>query len=356
MKLGIIIGRFQPIHIGHITLIKQAIKKSHHVLIFLGSSFEPPTVKNPFNVQQRSELIRLGLTDQEYLRISFMTVKDSPYSDATWISSINRTIKYFKSVNCNKYTETTLFACEKDDTTTRYLNFFKDEWTCEFIQPTKYNAKLTSSSHIRDILFNQGLLSSVNIDMEQYNKKQMDFFMNWVVTPEFHNLQQDYEYYHQYNKIWESAPFPPIFVTCDSVVICNEQILLIKRGKVPGKGLYALPGGFINHDETIKDGIIRELFEETKINKCIPKNKLINCLQYIKQFDYPKRSFRGRVITNVGVFYLTEKSLPSVVGSDDAASAHWIPIKDISFLQDKCFDDHFHIINNVLQSYTSEGA
>ena len=69
MKLGIIIGRFQPIHIGHITLIKQAIKKSHHVLIFLGSSFEPPTVKNPFNVQQRSELIRLGLTDQEYLRI-----------------------------------------------------------------------------------------------------------------------------------------------------------------------------------------------------------------------------------------------------------------------------------------------
>lgn len=355
MKLGIVIGRFQPVHIGHITLIKQAIKQSQHVLIFLGSSFEPSTVKNPFSVQQRSELIRLGLTDQEYSRISFMTIKDSPYSDATWISSINRTIKYFKSVNSCKYTETTLFACEKDDATAKYLAFFKDEWVCELVSTTMYNNKLTSSTHIRDILFSQGLLSDVHLDMQQYNRKQLDFFMDWVVTPEFHNIQQDYDYYKQYNKIWESAPFPPIFVTCDSIVICNEHILLIRRGKTPGNGLYALPGGFLEHDETIRDGVFRELFEETKLNKNVPKNKLINCLQCIKQFDYPKRSLRGRVITNVGVFYMTEKELPTVIGSDDAASAHWIHIKDIYFLQDKCFDDHYHIISNILQSYTSEG-
>ena len=43
------------------------------------------------------------------------------------------------------------------------------------------------------------------------------------------------------------------------------QVLLIKRGKDPGKGLWSLPGGKIEHGETALEAAMRELFEETHV-------------------------------------------------------------------------------------------
>ena len=56
-----------------------------------------------------------------------------------------------------------------------------------------------------------------------------------------------------------------IKLTTDAVVFCviNEQlmVLLVKRGNEPFKGMWALPGGFVEDDEDLIDGIKRELHD-----------------------------------------------------------------------------------------------
>ena len=117
---------------------------------------------------------------------------------------------------------------------------------------------------------------------------------------------------------------------------------MIKRKSAPGEGLYALPGGFLNQNERIVDGAIRELKEETKIK--VPDKVLIGSIKAKEVFDAPDRSLRGRTITHAFYIELDDITPPKVKGSDDALVAEWIPLSNISGMQDKLFEDHGAII------------
>ncbi len=157
-------------------------------------------------------------------------------------------------------------------------------------------------------------------------------------------LYSEYQMVKKYKEAWKAAPFPPTFMTVDAVVVQSGHILLVKRGDMPGKGLWALPGGFLNQDETMLDGAIRELKEETKIKVPVPVLK--GSIKGSKTFDAPNRSSRGRTITQAFHIDLGVGELPKVKGSDDAEKAFWVPFKDVK--QEKMFEDHFFIIDNFL--------
>ena len=149
----------------------------------------------------------------------------------------------------------------------------------------------------------------------------------------------------KYKEAWKAAPFPPTFMTVDAVVVQSGHILLVKRGDMPGKGLWALPGGFLNQGETMLDGAIRELKEETKIK--IPVPVLKGSIKDSKTFDAPNRSQRGRTITQA--FYIDlgfAEELPKVKGSDDAEKAFWVPFNQVK--QELMFEDHWHIIDHFV--------
>jgi bifunctional NMN adenylyltransferase/nudix hydrolase len=133
-------------------------------------------------------------------------------------------------------------------------------------------------------------------------------------------------------------------MTVDAVVVQSGHILLVKRGDMPGKGLWALPGGFLNQDEKMLDGAIRELKEETKIKVPVPVLK--GSIKESKTFDAPNRSSRGRTITQAFLIDLGVGELPKVKGSDDAEKAFWVPFNKVK--QEKMFEDHFHIIDNFI--------
>lgn len=124
----------------------------------------------------------------------------------------------------------------------------------------------------------------------------------------------------------ENKPFcykyPHPAVTTDCTIFgfdgSNLQILLIKRGIEPYKGKWALPGGFLNPDESAEAGALRELKEETGIESA-----------YIEQFhtySEPNRDPRERVIT---IAHLALIKLQEVKGGDDAADARWFPIDEV---------------------------
>ena len=95
-------------------------------------------------------------------------------------------------------------------------------------------------------------------------------------------------------------------------------MLLIQRGRPPFRGQYALPGGFVNPDESVDDAAARELKEETGVD--------CGCLEQLRTFSTPGRDPRRWVIT-CAYLALVEKSEITVKAGDDAKAAEWFSVK-----------------------------
>ena len=105
----------------------------------------------------------------------------------------------------------------------------------------------------------------------------------------------------------------------DGILAKNTFILLIQRGRDPYKNKWALPGGFINLDETLETACKRELLEETGLK--------VERMAQFKSYDAVDRDPRGRTISVVFYVEISEKEY--VKGSDDAAKADWFPVTDL---------------------------
>ncbi len=129
--------------------------------------------------------------------------------------------------------------------------------------------------------------------------------------------------------------YPRPAVTTDVILTAGKQkathLLLIERKNEPYKGLWALPGGFIEMDEDLEDACLRELKEETGIEGIK--------IQQFCSVGTPGRDPRGRTITIVYMGHI-EKMITPVAG-DDAKNAKWF---EIGKLPELAFD-HLEIIN-----------
>lgn len=168
------------------------------------------------------------------------------------------------------------------------------------------------------------------------------FMEDWRRTPYFAALQEEHRVVQEERRRWGTGPF----VTLDALVVSQGHVLLVRRGRCPGKGLLALPGGFLEPGEFLLDGALRELQEETGLDL----GGLDSELKGVKVFDHPERSQRGRTITHVHHFELRSTALPEVKGADDAAEARWLPLPLIPETEGEFFEDHYHILTSLLPS------
>ncbi len=115
--------------------------------------------------------------------------------------------------------------------------------------------------------------------------------------------------------------YPRPMVTVDAVVFRwasgGREVLLIERRHDPFAGRWALPGGFVEMDESLEDAVARELAEETGLTGVI--------LEQFYTFGAPGRDPRGRTIS---VAFAGEGGTghDRVPAGDDAQSAGWFPI------------------------------
>lgn len=139
--------------------------------------------------------------------------------------------------------------------------------------------------------------------------------------------------------------YPRPAVGADNVVFGFDgqklYVLLIKRKYDPFKGQYALPGGFVDENETCEQAALRELKEETGLEV---KN---SCL--VGVFSQPDRDPRGRVMSVV--FFTLEKKY-FVEGHDDAEEAIWIPLSTVRELA--LAFDHAKIVEVARQRLVTE--
>jgi 8-oxo-dGTP diphosphatase len=112
--------------------------------------------------------------------------------------------------------------------------------------------------------------------------------------------------------------YPRPAVTVDVVIATRERrprVLLIRRKQQPFAGMWALPGGFIEMEETLEAAARRELLEETGIR--VPRR-----LEQLHTFGDPGRDPRGRTISVVFLALVDADQLEPRA-ADDAADVAW---------------------------------
>jgi len=329
----VLIGRFQPFHTAHLLLAHRATANCKKLIFICGSANQPRTYKNPFTFDERYKMIKYATGGLD-LSIHVEANPDTIYNDQAWAVRVQALVA--------KHTvpgEKIGIIGHKKDPSSFYLDTFP-QWgfeEVELLEPL-------DATDIRNLYFKRDV--NMNFIKNVVPKTTFDFLDQFKETPEYEQIIREREFLIENAKQYASLKYPPIFVTADAVVIQSGHVLMIKRRAEPGKGLWALPGGYVNAqtDKNVEDAAIRELREETLIK--VPGPVLRGSIVRSKVFDAVDRSPRGRIITHAFYIQLPDGELPKVKGSDDAEKARWVPIAEVR--SEECFEDHYEILTHFL--------
>ena len=123
-----------------------------------------------------------------------------------------------------------------------------------------------------------------------------------------------HKHYDGHERPYCTACEHPIYVDPKVAVVVfivqNDNLLLIQRGMNPGKGKWALPAGFVDHDEAPEDAAIRETWEETNLHVTIDKLLAV----------YPKKD---NGLADIVIAYSASINEGVMQAGDDASDVGW---------------------------------
>ena len=357
MKASVVIGRFQPFHKGHKGLIKQALEVADLCIVLVGSAFAAREPKNPLSFQERRALIDCNFSEQERERLVCLPIIDTLYNDQAWASQVRANVNM--ELRRRGIEEAVVLVGYDKDHSSYYLRLFP-EWELADGHPLSVRQEEgpLSATQVRRQLYQAApqswqrpplldrLLTMVS---EQTLAWLADFAQREQAA--FARLVAEHEFLTAYRAEVKAAEASwggwPIFIqTVDALVVQSGHILLVERGHLPGEGLWALPGGHLQPDERLRDGAIRELLEECRLEGLSPAD-LKSYIRDQRRYDHPERSERGRVITEAFLFELPlAPQLWPVVGQNDARSAFWVPLAEID--PTRMWEDHYDMIQDMI--------
>lgn len=334
---AVCIGRFQLFHNAQLALIRQALALAPRCAVLVGSAHHARSPRHPFTFRERVETIRLALGEEERERVDFVPIRDV-YDHKRWVAAVEAAMAKLTGSDRTRI----VLVGHLKDATADYLKDFPGWPLHDVGRQGEIHGKA-----LRAALFGTGSLDAALAAIGgRVPAGTTEFLRAWAQLPFLPRLRQDWMELAEEHEKWAGSPYPPVFVTVDAVVRVADRVLLIRRGRAPGKGLLAVPGGFIDQRETAYQSCVRELREETGF-ELLPQ-EMEHALKANRVFDHPDRSQRGRVITHAFHFDFGERLLPEIAGGDDAAEARWVPIGELPSLEEEFHDDHFHILDAFL--------
>ena len=340
----VFIGRFEPFHNGHAAVARHALARAKKLIFLVGSADTPRTIKNPWTVAERAVMIQSAL-DTDEGRLIIRPLRDHLYNESQWVAAVQRTVaEAIKADGGDAAAKIGLVGQDKD-ASSYYLREFP-QWDLVDVQHTE----TLSATELRRYLFEANQVDShggrmlIRGNVPGPVFEMLEAFRK--SSPAFAQLVAEFQFIKQYRDAWKDAPYAPTFVTTDAVVVHSGHVLLVRRRAEPGKGLWALPGGFVGQGEGLLESCLRELREETRLK--IPAPVLKGSIKGSHVFDHPERSLRGRTITHAFHFDFPAGDLPDVRGGDDADKARWVPVSEALEMSAKLYEDHLHILEFFL--------
>jgi bifunctional NMN adenylyltransferase/nudix hydrolase len=343
--LVVFIGRFQIVHNAHKAIIDRACELANHkVVVIVGSADKPRTFKNPFSTKERKAMLG-EITKNSPVPVFLEHVYDHTYNDTAWAAQIQRIVSDQASRPWTDKGMKIAIIGHKKDESSFYLDMFP-QWDFidqDLIEPL-------DATQIRDLYFNRKMnMNYIRGVVPETTAKFLEDFRT-SNSEAYEQIIREKEFIANYKKQYEHLKYAPTFVTADAVVIQSGHVLMIKRKAEPGKGLWALPGGYLDADtdRSLVDAMIRELREETGLK--IPEKVLRGSITRNHVFDAIGRSERGRIITQAFKIELEGNVLPKVTGMNDVdkaiAKAKWIPLSEVK--REECFEDHYCILQDMV--------
>ncbi|MDI5984953.1 bifunctional nicotinamide-nucleotide adenylyltransferase/Nudix hydroxylase [Halomonas sp. M4R5S39] len=338
----VFIGRFQPPHLGHLAVIHEALKRARQVIVLAGSAWQARSLRNPWRFDERQRMLRSAFDDEENARLEIVPLLDALYNNDVWVRDVQRKVRDIASHDHARLPRIGLIGASRGQSS-YYLALFP-QWESVSVPLVEG----ISASQIRERLFRSAssaedyLSTGAAHDLPPGVHEEVRGFCS---GDGYRQLIEEQRLLDQYRSAWAQAPYPPIFVTVNAVVVQSGHVLLVRRTAAPGKGLFALPGGFINPHERLLEACLRELRERVRLK--VPEPVLKGSLRGQRLFDEPHRSWRGRTLAEAFYFALRpEQQLPQLKPVQGGDHARWVALADLE--PESLFEDHFFIIQDFL--------
>ena len=370
-RVGVFIGRMQPPHAGHISVIKKMVEENDEIIILFGSSLSVRDSKNPFTWRERATMViteleaQFTLVSEEYYysdesceqymvdnkRVVFYPLRDYPYSNSRWQYQVQHIVEG----DVPGDNTVTLYGNNKDESSF-YLKLFP-----------RWNRAETQIVPVGDQFYKHALSSTMireqvlggfadTISEEIICEANINWLNSWTHSPQGQKIIEEKQWVDNFKKPYKDLPYGIIFQTVDCLITWRGLVLLGKRRSMPGKDLWAIPGGYVNQGERLEDAAIRELVEETRtrvyMNTKSGRKRLRFDPSWIvssRTFDHPSRSRRGRIITTAYHWKIPDHYEILHEADDDLQKTQFFPVNHVlDNMNLQMFEDHQHIVANML--------
>mgnify|MGYP003582991409 FL=1 len=348
-------GRMRPPTAAHLANIRAGLEASQYVFVIIGSTGEAPHFKNPFTFDEVQTMIRGSLSAAENDRVFVHGVRDRD-NDLAWVRDVQKIVhEQATALSIPGEPRIALVGCNKDGSS-YYLKLFR-QWGSIGVEPIYNDGESMSATAMRMALYeaeDPGRVLKTWKDLfgASYLPHGTFWFLRqWVNTEHFQQMRAEALFMRDELKKFPPNPYTgqPQQHNCgDFYLQHGGAVLLVKRGQMPGEGLWAVPGGHKHAYDTFRDAALRELGEETSIfdlNEAITPDVINSYIRGEKLLDNPWRSNR-EVTVSVAYGALLPGSFtrPLIEGADDAREARWWNIDEIT--RDMMFEDHFNIVED----------
>lgn len=334
------IGRFQPFHNGHLSVARAGLEHGKKIIVILGSANEPRMPKNIWSVTERTAMISHAMAPHadRLLTGSVVNFYDLP----RWVEAVQTEVaRLIRADGKDPATATVRIIGRNKDRTSYYITHFPQYAPLIQFERTEVMGATEMRNHYFANDRGGDMLIQANVPAPVY-----DLMMAFRRSAAYPGLARCHEDVVAYPKKYGPGPH----VTTDAVVTHRDHILMVTRKNHPGMNQWALPGGFLEPDESLLSGVLRELNEETLLD--VSKEQLRRNFRLVHVLADVDRDPRARMLSHVHGFVLdptAPRPQVSAIGGDDTKKAEWLPIREVLASRERLFLDHHCAIERFTQ-------
>jgi bifunctional NMN adenylyltransferase/nudix hydrolase len=354
-------GRMRPPTSAHLANIRAGLVAAQYTFVMIGSAHEAPHFKNPHTFEEVSQMIRASLMPAENDRVFIFGIEDRE-SNLLWVRDVQKiATEQAKRLSFGREPRIALIGYAKDGSS-YYLKMFPG-WDSVATQAVLHTEdSMVSATDIRNAIYDADVPEA---EVERLYRCEPQlipqgtylFLRQWVNTAQFRLMQAEYKFMiHEYLPLFPKNPYtgdPQQFPCADLFMFHAGAVCLVQRAKMPGKGLWASPGGHKRAYQTFLDAALDETGQETQLydlNPWLTRDTLASYIRGEKMLDNPWRSNREVTFSMAyGALIPASQPRPIIKGADDAKQARWWNTDEVT--RAMTFEDHFNPFEFFLNSF-----